>query len=582
MFLRQNLILPAVILVLTACGGGGGGGSSPPPQPPATPTPRAVNDTARVDEDSGETLIDVLENDTLIDDDTLEITTGPANGLAEVVGTNVSYAPNANYHGNDSLTYSVTGTNGSTLSATLNITVLDINDPPLANDDSVTLIEDTPTTVPLTMNDSDPDGSINNITIVDAPVNGSVVTESGIVTYTPSLDYTGVDEFTYRAEDDDGAESNLARVTINIEAVVTTELTVTNLTVAETGYTSANNAEFNADVLTSPQQTLVIPPNTVSFLLTLQGEQVGAINDALFIPRVQSPSESLTSFRGTVGFCDGHLCSSLIPRRPEITAERGNWHYQLGTLNGTLDDIELGSLTLRVAVRTGPNPDLSTAFPAAIKVRTFLTNPEVTDVEMNAVITRFGNIASLNGIRVDLAPTVVIEDVRFSEISPDFTESTTSELVSMGEPDAVNFFFVEGFTGANGGSILGIASGIPGPLGQNNPLNGVLINSTIFHDSTQEFFIRNTAQIAFHEMGHHLGLYHTTEGDFSFNDVLDDTPDCLEGSHDANDNGLAESNECPDGNNPMFWTPPLLSEFGELSGDQQKVIYFSPIAIPTE
>ncbi len=578
MFHRLYLTLPLLVFLLSACGGGGGGGGSTP-TPNPQPTPRATGDSASVDED-GTVVIDVLANDTLIDSATLTLTDGPANGVAAIEGDNVSYSPDANYNGSDSLTYSVDGNNGSVLTAVVNITVVDVNDAPGASDDDITLVEDTPTTIPVAVNDTDIDGTISNIIIVTAPANGTVVVDGDAVTYTPSLNYVGVDEFTYQAEDDDGDQSNEARVLINIEPVVNTELIVSNLTIADTSYTIANNAEYDADVLASPDQILAIPPNTVSFLLTLQGEQVGVMENALFISGLQSPDEDLTRFRGIIGFCDGRLCSSLVPRRPDITVERGDWRYQLGTLDGTLDALDLDSLALNVAIRTGPAPDLTADFPATLKVRTFLTNPAVTSPELNSVLTRFENIAIMNGIRIDFAPSVIVEDPQFTELSPDFTDPTTSALVTMGDPDAINFFFIEGFSGTNGGSILGIASGIPGPLGQSNPLNGVLINTTIFHDSTDEFFIRNTAQIAFHEMGHHLGLYHTTEGDFSFNDVVDDTPECNRDIHDSNDNGLADPDECPDGNNPMFWTPPLLSEFGDLSNDQQSVIFYSPIALP--
>src|SRR5690606_6532484 len=63
--------------------------------------PVAVNDAATVIEDSGANTIDVLANDTDIDGgtNTVQSVTQPANGMVAITGggTNVSYAPNANY-----------------------------------------------------------------------------------------------------------------------------------------------------------------------------------------------------------------------------------------------------------------------------------------------------------------------------------------------------------------------------------------------------------------------------------------------------------------------------------------------------
>src|SRR5438309_445465 len=48
---------------------------------------------------------------------------------------------------------------------------------------------------------------------------------------------------------------------------------------------------------------------------------------------------------------------------------------------------------------------------------------------------------------------------------------------------------------------------------------------------------------AAHEIGHYLGLYHTSERDGSEHDPIDDTPECAAGD-----------SACPDAANVMFWT----------------------------
>ncbi len=76
--------------------------------------PNAVADTATVAEDSGATSIDVLDNDTDGDDDSLVVTlvTNPANGTAVDNDSDVSYTPDADFCGTDTFDYTVSDGNG--------------------------------------------------------------------------------------------------------------------------------------------------------------------------------------------------------------------------------------------------------------------------------------------------------------------------------------------------------------------------------------------------------------------------------------------------------------------------------------
>ncbi len=59
-----------------------------------------------------------------------------------VGGTSITYTPNANFFGADSFTYTVSDGNGGTATATVSVTVTPVNDPPVANDDAASVIED--------------------------------------------------------------------------------------------------------------------------------------------------------------------------------------------------------------------------------------------------------------------------------------------------------------------------------------------------------------------------------------------------------------------------------------------------------
>ena len=93
---------------------------------------------------------------------------------------------------------------------------------PIAQDDTVGPINSAAKIIiDVLANDSDSDGSLNldSVTIDTAPLNGTVVVGSvtGQITYTHDGSSTTSDSFTYTVADNEGAVSNVATVTINLE-----------------------------------------------------------------------------------------------------------------------------------------------------------------------------------------------------------------------------------------------------------------------------------------------------------------------------------------------------------------------------
>ena len=120
------LLLFGAALTLTACGGsdsnndsgsgGGDGGTS-------NTAPEAVNDEVTA-QTATELSVDVLENDSDADDDTLEITdvTTPENGTATIDGTAILYTSADGFTGTDSFTYTISDGEAEA-SADVNVTV---------------------------------------------------------------------------------------------------------------------------------------------------------------------------------------------------------------------------------------------------------------------------------------------------------------------------------------------------------------------------------------------------------------------------------------------------------------------------
>ncbi len=194
--------------------------------PPNT-DPVANDDSVSTDEDVA-VIINVLGNDTDADSgDILDVASvgAASNGTTTLNGDNtITYTPNANFNGGDSFTYDIDDGNGGTDTATVNVTVNPVNDGPVAADDSFVVNEDTALVGNVLADngagtDSDLDGDIlSAVAGVIATVGGGTVnllTDGGF-TYTPALNFNGVDSFDYTVEDGNGgSDIGTASITVN-------------------------------------------------------------------------------------------------------------------------------------------------------------------------------------------------------------------------------------------------------------------------------------------------------------------------------------------------------------------------------
>ena len=89
------------------------------------------------------------------------------------------------------------------------------NRPPVANDDSDSTSPETPVTINVLANDSDPDGDALTVQSVTDPPHGSVVNNGNSVTYTPDPGFTGTDTFDYTAGDGRSG-TDTATVTVTV------------------------------------------------------------------------------------------------------------------------------------------------------------------------------------------------------------------------------------------------------------------------------------------------------------------------------------------------------------------------------
>jgi gliding motility-associated-like protein len=117
-----------------------------------------------------------------------------------------TYTPDPDYSGTDSFEYTACDDNGNCVDATVTITVLPLNDSPIAIDDNYTTNENTPIDIDVSDNDVDFDSSTLTYSVVTSPSSGNVVAinNAGEFTYTPNIDFSGNDSFVYEVSDGNG------------------------------------------------------------------------------------------------------------------------------------------------------------------------------------------------------------------------------------------------------------------------------------------------------------------------------------------------------------------------------------------
>jgi hypothetical protein len=93
------------------------------------------------------------------------------------------------------------------------------NSLPEANDQEITT--STNESIIITLSATDTDNDPLTFTILTLPSNGTISNDPPNIIYTPDLDYQGVDEFTFKANDGT-ADSNIAHVSIQINPIPTT------------------------------------------------------------------------------------------------------------------------------------------------------------------------------------------------------------------------------------------------------------------------------------------------------------------------------------------------------------------------
>lgn len=148
------------------------------------------------------------------------LVTNPGHGTATLDAATGAfiYTPTVNANGVDSFTFAANDGTGNSAAAVVTVTILPVNDSPVAGNDSAVTQEDTAVTIDLAGNDSDVDGDTLSYSLDVLPTNGTVTLSGAVAVYEPGMNFNGSDQFSYVVSDPAGLTAT-AQVAVTITSV---------------------------------------------------------------------------------------------------------------------------------------------------------------------------------------------------------------------------------------------------------------------------------------------------------------------------------------------------------------------------
>jgi VCBS repeat-containing protein len=280
-------------------------------------------------------------------DGTVTTVASAINGTVTVDGANITYTPNAEYNGVDTITVKTTDDKGAYVVKTIAVSILSVNDlPTLDVVSSVSVDEDD--NVEVTFSASDAEG-IESITTT--ATNGTVEIIGTNIVYNPNANYNGVDTIVVTVKDNSGSEivRNIA-VTVNDLNDAPTLTVVSTINLNEDGsktvtftasdvdgtITTSATASFGTVVINANEITYT--PNasftsTDSITVTVTDDD-GAIvektilvevNDVSYAPVAvaQTINDQVDSFVSYEGYLPGSMIFAL--GNPQIDLKVGDF-----------------------------------------------------------------------------------------------------------------------------------------------------------------------------------------------------------------------------------------------------------------
>jgi hypothetical protein len=332
-----------------------------------------------------------------------------------------------------------------------------VNQSPIAVDDAAQTNEDVAVIINVLANDSDPDDDPLSINGFTQPVHGNVV-QSGdsSITYTPALNYFGLDSLTYTIQDPNGATA-------------TAKVRITILPVNDPPSAPALILPVNSDTLNSNQ--------TINFVWNASSDPE---NDPIsYALRIWGNSLDTT----IAGLND----TTLAFNNPNAFQQNNNYQWQITASDGNLSTLSvirnfyIQSSAMAGVYTIGAGGDFKAINEAVTALKTFGVGGAVTLNILSGIYDEQVIIDSING----LAPTspLVIqsqslnpEDViwKYSGQAPNSNFVLLLREISHITVKSISFIAAK----TTAGRLVGIGANSSNIVIENNNLTGVSTAST--------------------------------------------------------------------------------------------------------
>lgn len=328
-----------------------------------------------------------------------------------------------------------------------------------------------------------------------------------------------------------------------------------------------------AGVSVGPTFEFVLPADLVSFSATVDAPgQYTGFGELAYLDQVWIDATALdgpSAWEAPPWFHWGALGGTITA--PIDVASDPTGARCLRIQAAALDDIEGTSGTLRLAVRSGAIDDPVIDLNVAVVGDTQIAQADLDAAMLVATSTwRGGGGPSVGSVRVYSVPGPTL-------LPYDDSPALRATVIDLDRTQAVNLFLVQDYLDEAG--TLGEAGGIPGPIAlQGIEEAGVIlsVDAHLTFDGVLDTVL--LGEVIAHEVGHQLGLFHTTEDDGTRTQPLTDVPVCP-ASADVDGDGSFDAEECRawDGANFMFWAAADFEQH-EATADQGFVLARSPVA----
>jgi hypothetical protein len=363
--------------------------------------PVATSQTETLAEDAGATAITLHASDQDSASVTFTIVSPPAHGALSAVvpdpctpagsgatcTATVTYTPDGNFSGTDSFTFRVNDGGLDSNVATITVMVNAAPDAPVANAQTVSIPEDTPTEI--TLSGVDVDGDALTFAIASDPTQGTLgplgtpvcttdaagaSTCTATVTYTPAPNFNGPDSFTFTVSDLVGP-STPATVTLDViagndppvaadQTATTAEDTAVTITLSAT---DIDSLALTFAVVTGPAHGTLQPIGPVTCVPDGTGG-TSCTADVTYTPAADYQGPDSFTYRANDGLADSleatvSITVTAAPDAPTAVSQSVTTDEGVALLI-TLTATDPDSLALTFSPGTGPTNGSLGAFGA--------------------------------------------------------------------------------------------------------------------------------------------------------------------------------------------------------------------------